>query len=109
MTVGESCGDVEDPVAQGTAILIVLYAVRLGASVESDPTRMCELLVGLPDATVLGVDEADDRVTVVIETRGHHDRCVWGVVKGARTAECRERRSLRPGSVDRRLGGGGTK
>ena len=57
-------------------LLIVLYAVRLGAPVESDPTLMCELLVGLPDVTVLGVDDAGDRVTVVIETREPRPLCL---------------------------------
>jgi hypothetical protein len=32
--------------------------------VETDPTRMCELLVGLPAVNVLGVnDEREDAVT----------------------------------------------
>lgn len=35
---------------------------------ESDATRMCELLVGLPDVNVLAVDDSDV-LTVVIETR----------------------------------------
>lgn len=33
------------------------------APVETDPTRMCELLVGLPAVTVLGVEEV---ATVVV-------------------------------------------
>jgi transposase len=38
--------------------------------VESDPTRMCELLVGLPAINVLGVDdEHEDMVVVHIEAR----------------------------------------
>ena len=37
---------------------------------EVDPTRMCELLVGLPDVTVLGVDdERDGPMVVHIESR----------------------------------------
>ena len=43
---------------------------------ESDAMRMCELLVGLPDVNVLGVEEANDRVTVVIETRGPRPLCL---------------------------------
>lgn len=35
----------------------------------TDPTTMCELLVGLDDVTVLAVDETDARVTVTVETR----------------------------------------
>jgi transposase len=45
--------------------------------VELDPTRMCALLVGLPDVTVLGVDD-DDRhgpLLVHVETRGPRPRC----------------------------------
>ena len=37
---------------------------------------MCELLVGLPDVTVLGVDDTGDRVTVMIETRGPRPLCL---------------------------------
>ena len=37
---------------------------------EVDATRMCELLVGLPDVNVLGVDQTADVVRVLIETRG---------------------------------------
>ena len=46
-------------------------AVEFGrAPVEVDPTRMCELLVGLPDVTVLGVVDGPGRVLFVhIETR----------------------------------------
>jgi hypothetical protein len=36
--------------------------------VETDPTRMCELLVGLPDVSVLGVEEGDI-VVVHVELR----------------------------------------
>ena len=58
--------------------MIFLYAVRLGAPLESDPTRRCELLVGKPDVTVLGVDDTGDRVTVMIETRGPRPLCLGG-------------------------------
>jgi len=41
-----------------------------------DPTRMCELLVGLPAVTVLGVvDEDDGPLRVHVETRGRHRPC----------------------------------
>jgi transposase len=44
--------------------------------VEVDPTRVCELLVGLPDVNVLGViDAAGMPVRVVIETRGPRPAC----------------------------------
>jgi hypothetical protein len=43
--------------------------------VEVDPTRMCELLVGLPDVSVLGVDDAAGVVRVHIETRGGRPCC----------------------------------
>jgi hypothetical protein len=33
--------------------------------VEVDPTRMCELLVGLPAVNVLGIDDGRDEVMVV--------------------------------------------
>ena len=43
---------------------------------EVDPTRMCELLVGLPAINVLGIDdERDDMVVVHIESRGERPRC----------------------------------
>ncbi len=35
---------------------------------EVDPTRMCELLVGLPDVTVMGVDDAAHRLVVHVES-----------------------------------------
>ena len=34
---------------------------------EMDPTRMCTLLVGLPDVTVLGVEDTDGPVRVHVE------------------------------------------
>jgi hypothetical protein len=37
---------------------------------SSDPIAMCELLVGLPDVTVLDVTEVGDRLRVTVETRG---------------------------------------
>ena len=43
---------------------------------ETDPTRMCELLVGLPDVNVLGVDDSDVHVVVSIETRGPRPACL---------------------------------
>ena len=43
---------------------------------ECDPTRVCELLVGLPDVNVLGVDDADDAPLVVhVEQRWPRARC----------------------------------
>jgi len=45
--------------------------------VEVDPTRMCELLVGLPEVTVLGVvDELDAPIVVHVETRDVRPSCV---------------------------------
>jgi metal-dependent amidase/aminoacylase/carboxypeptidase family protein len=44
--------------------------------VESDPTRMCELLVGLPEINVLGVvDEVDEMLQVHVETRVDRTGC----------------------------------
>ena len=44
---------------------------------EVDPTRMCELLVGLPEVTVLGVvDELDAPIVVHVETRDVRPSCV---------------------------------
>jgi len=43
--------------------------------VEVDPTRMCELLVGLPAVRVLGVVEDDGRLTVHVEARGGRPSC----------------------------------
>jgi len=46
------------------------------APVELDPTRMCELLVGLPDVNVLGViDEGHGQLRVHVETRGEREPC----------------------------------
>lgn len=44
---------------------------------ERDPTRVCELLVGLPEVNVLGVDDPDDEPLVVhVEQRWPRVRCV---------------------------------
>jgi len=44
--------------------------------VELDPTRMCELLVGLPDVNVLAVDDvADEPLRVHVETREPRPTC----------------------------------
>jgi transposase len=44
--------------------------------VESDPTRMCELLVGLPEVSVLGVvDEPGLPLVVHIEQAGDRPSC----------------------------------
>lgn len=43
---------------------------------ETNPTRMCELLVGLPDVNILAViDEPDGPLIVKIETRGDTPVC----------------------------------
>ena len=44
---------------------------------ESDPTRICQILVGLPDVAVLGVEDlpAGGPVTVHIESLVEQDRC----------------------------------
>ena len=42
---------------------------------SSDPIAMCELLVGLPDVTVLEVTEIGDGLRVWIETRGGRPSC----------------------------------
>ena len=41
---------------------------------ESNPIRMCELLVGLPDVAVLGI-EGTDPMRIHVETRGSRPRC----------------------------------
>ena len=42
----------------------------------TDPTRMCELLVGLPDVLVLGSgDEIDGPLFVHVESRGARPGC----------------------------------
>ena len=41
---------------------------------ELDPTRMCELLVGLPAVNVLGVEETD-LLRVRVETNLERPRC----------------------------------
>ncbi len=52
-------------------------AVKVGrAPAEVDPTRMCELLVRLPEVTVLDVvEEVDGPLWVHIETRGQRPVC----------------------------------
>ena len=43
---------------------------------EVDPTRMCELLVGLPEVNALGIDDEHDAPIVVhVETRGDPPVC----------------------------------
>ena len=42
---------------------------------ELDPTRVCELLVGLPDVTVVGAVEDDAGLRVMIETRSTRPSC----------------------------------
>lgn len=59
---------------------------------ECDPTRVCELLVGLPDVNVLGVvDERDDRIVVHVETRDARPSCAScagaGVIKDRPSVE----------------------
>jgi transposase len=54
--------------------------------VESDPTRVCELLVGLPAVNVLGVDDVGDApILVHIESRSARPSCsrcgAWAWVK----------------------------
>jgi transposase len=44
--------------------------------VETDPTRMCELLIGLPEVNILGVDDvAGGSLFVEIETRAGRPGC----------------------------------
>ncbi|HEY5012288.1 MAG TPA: hypothetical protein VIK61_06230 [Acidimicrobiia bacterium] len=42
---------------------------------EVDPTRICELLVGLPNVNVLGVIDEQEALRVVIEARGPRPTC----------------------------------
>ena len=42
----------------------------------TDPTRMCELLVGLPEVTVLGLeDEVGAPLSIHVETRARRPGC----------------------------------
>ena len=59
---------------------------------ESNPTRMCELLVGLPAVTVLGIDDVEDGpIRVHLERSESRTGCpACGVVaesKGRRLVE----------------------
>ena len=57
-------------------MLAVFYVDSWRTPVIADATRMCEVLVGLPDVTVLGViDVAGQPVEVVIEQRGPRPAC----------------------------------
>ena len=47
---------------------------------ETDPTRMCALLVGLPDVTVVGVGEWPGWLRIVIATALAPRRACCGVV-----------------------------
>jgi hypothetical protein len=60
--------------------------------VETDPTRMCELLVGLPAVDVLGVyDEHEDAVVVDIEARVSPPCCgACGTPEWVRPTEARQ-------------------
>lgn len=49
----------------------------------TDDTRMCELLVGLPDVAVLAVDESADGLIVKVETRAGRDWCASCGVRAA--------------------------
>ena len=42
---------------------------------ELDPIRMCALLVGLPDVTVLGIHDGDGLLRVHVETGGPRPVC----------------------------------
>ncbi len=43
---------------------------------ESDPTRMCDLLVGLPDVDVIGVDApVPGQLVVAVEARESRPTC----------------------------------
>ena len=42
---------------------------------EVDPTRMCELLIGLPAINVVGIDDERDDVVVHIEARAERPGC----------------------------------
>lgn len=44
---------------------------------EVDPTRMCELLAGLSDVVVRGIEDMDDgRLVIHIEQAGSRPRCM---------------------------------
>jgi hypothetical protein len=54
----------------------VFKAVEIRESLLlSDPIVMCELLVGLPDVTVLNVTDTGGRLRVMIETRAARPSC----------------------------------
>lgn len=42
---------------------------------ETNPTRMCELLVGLPDVYVVGIDDWPQFLRVAITTRAERPAC----------------------------------
>jgi hypothetical protein len=42
---------------------------------EHDPTRMCELLVGLPDVNVEGIRDWPRRLRIAITTRADRPAC----------------------------------
>jgi transposase len=44
-------------------------------SVERDPARICEILVGLPEVNVLGVDDGDPLLEIHVECRRSRPGC----------------------------------
>ena len=47
---------------------------------ETDPTRMCELLVGLPEVNVLGVDDGvEGFLCIYIESSARRPGCARAV------------------------------
>lgn len=68
------------------------YAFRLESPLETNPIRVCELLVGLPDVTVLGVEDlVDGPIRVHVECRMPRPSCgecgTVAVVKDRATVE----------------------
>jgi transposase len=43
--------------------------------VETDPTRMVEMLVGLPDVDVIGIEERREALTIHVRGRGKRPGC----------------------------------
>ncbi len=61
---------------EGSARLTVLTPTDSRALVELDLTRMCALLVGLPDVVILGIDDgANDPLRIHVETRTARPVC----------------------------------
>lgn len=51
------------------------YKARLRAALECDPVRMCEIMVGLPEVEVIGLDARAHVLEIHVECRRTQTGC----------------------------------